>query len=205
MPTKKPISYRALAGVLVCAAALPAAAGTNPWNYTNYDAGSYVPKVGDFAEGIGNGVYWTKVWFVLDSNNISNIKKYNNKQGTGGSCSGKAAYLTLDVRAVDNGSRQLDATSIYTTIPNAKIDLESNGLSSKNDESEVVSLGGLQAGTGYHMTTYWTDTRSGSASHSGAIRARFAMSNLGWSDYNNCVNAKYDQVVDKYGSKYGSL
>ena len=145
------------------------------------------------------------MWFVLDNNNISSISDYNKGLGKGGSCNGKSAYLTLDVRAVDNGSRRLDAYHIYTTIPNPKLDLESNGLSSKNDESEVVSLGGLKAGYGYYMKTYWDDTRSGSSSHSGTIRARFAMSKKGFSDYNNCTNAYYDQVVDAYGRYYNSL
>lgn len=180
-------------------------AGTNPWSYTNYDAGTFVPRTGDFAEGIVQEDYWTKVWFVLDSSNISSISNYNKGLGKGGSCSGKNAYLTLDVRAVDNGSRRLDAYSIYTTIPNPKVDLESNGLNSKNDESEVVSLGGLKAGYGYYMRTYWDDSRSGSSSHSGTIYARFAMSNKGFSDYNNCTNAAFDQVVDKYGKDYNSL
>jgi len=194
-----------LLSVATAAVALPAVAGTNPWSYDDYQAGSYVPRTGDFAEGMLRNNYWTKVWFVLDAHNIAKIGQYNQGNGQGTDCEGSNSYLTLDVRAVDNGSLQFDADSVYTTLPDPKVDLESNKWFGKRDESEVVALGALQADHGYYMRTYWNDSRSGQVSHAGKIVARFAMSAKGWSDYNNCTNAAFDQVIDPYGPGWGDL
>ena len=133
----------------------PATLGTKKsWNDTSY-RGSYIPKTGWIQPTFYRYEYQylakTHCEFTLDSYNVSNILKYNS--GTHEADS-KNLYFTVDVTNVPNGSiDQMDAYAIYTSLPNPKTDLENDDvLGDRNEESEVVALGSVEAST-YFMTT----------------------------------------------------
>jgi hypothetical protein len=178
-------------------------AGVSSWSYANYNYGTYVPLTGSFTEGISGGRYTSRMTFSFTNSNVTSINEYNN--GAKAGCS-KSAYLTLDQTAVPDGwDLEIDAYSIYTTLPNPTFDFEDNNFFGEDDESEVVAKGAILANTSYYMRTYWTDNRDGGSNDSGKIQGQFAMSQLGFSDYNNCMQAGAVQIINPYGDHYGSL
>ena len=184
-------------------------AGTWNWSNSSYSMGTYVPVSGFFMEGIQSGgptgaIYTSTVYFTLDSYNVSSISNYNSGYGTGGTCYGNNAYLTLDITAVpDAWDLEIDAYVVYSNLPNPKYDIESDLFSDPDhEESETVALGSVSATT-YYMVTYWADERDGDANDGGDIQAQFAMSKLGLSDYNNCVTANGVQIINPYGNNLG--
>lgn len=181
-------------------------AGTSSWSNSDYSMGSYVPVSGSFSENwCCGGQYVSTTSFTLSSSNVSSIGTYNNGYGTGGSCSGYNSYLTIDMTAAPNASDlEIDANAIYSNLPNAHYDIETDWpFTPDHEESETVALGSLNA-QNYYMTTYWIDERDGGAGDGGNIQVQFAMSKLGWSDYNNCVTSNSVQIINPYGNGYGS-
>lgn len=195
----------ALLGILSLIPALSAYGGTTGWSYTSYGNGSFVPLRGTFQEAV-----WTElseivnyVDFRFDTTNVTSIWDYNNGgDNPGSNCDNVQAYVTIDVTAVPAGSPEfenLNAVRQYSTLPNPKFDLEDDwGTGPQNEESEVVALGTVQAGVDYYFDTVWEDLRGGFPGYNGDIYVQFAMSSLGYSDYNNCTTAGAVQVINPY-------
>lgn len=188
-------------------------AGTNNWSYSDYSKGSYVPKTGTFLErtyySSQGGTYESKIEFRFDNTNVSSILDYNNGGNNPGSrCDNANAYVTIDMSADPDATwgEKLHARSVYSNLPNPKVDLESDTLgSSYNEESEVVALGSVNSWTDYKMITYWNDYRSGHNNDGGDILVQFAISKKGFSDYNNCTTAASIQIFNPYSQDYGQL
>lgn len=179
------------------------------WSYSNYNYGSYVPKSGT---GTATTYYdsrnflQTRIDFKFDSYNVSSIISYNKGNGTGGSCPGYNAYVTLDQTAIPDGSSlKISAWEVLTNLPNPKVDIEDNNLWGADDESEVVALGTVVADKAYYMTTKWLDNRGGKSTDSGRIQAQFAMSKKGILDYNNCTQSSTVQHTFTYGDNQGKV
>ncbi len=179
-------------------------AGTWSWSNSGYSMGSYVPISGSFSEDWYYGIYESSVSFTLDASNVSSIITYNNGNGTGGTCYGDEAYLTIDMSADPDGlDLEIDANSIYSNTPNPKYDIETDWLfTPDHEESETCVLGTVSA-TNYYMTTCWIDERDGGENDGGDILVRFSMSKEGVFDYNNCVQSSENQILNPYGNEYG--
>lgn len=182
-------------------------AGSTSWSYSDYSNGSYVPKTGSFDDGNSTSssspknVYWSRITFKLDASNVLSIKDYNDGGYSG--CTANA-YLTLDQAAdPDSWDLEIDGYTVYSTLPNPKTDIEDNSFFGDNDETEVTALGTVKSGTTYYMTSYWGDERDGGTSDSGLIKGQFAMSQKGWFDYNNCMQAASVQIENSYGDNLG--
>jgi hypothetical protein len=215
MLTKKSISLIAFSlcsMFFVTQSAFAVLSDTRTWSYTDYSHGSYVPKKGthkyynfDRVSSRGNWVLDTDVIFTLDDHNVKNILDYNNGgDNPGTAADNKKAYLTVDQTAIPQNSNDLeiDGYQVLTNLPNPKIDLEINGFGVDVDETEVVALGSVKAGTEYYMWSYWDDYRDGGTYDGGKIQAQFAMSVEGWSDYNNVVQSDVIQSTMPYGDDY---
>jgi|SRR4028118_724996 hypothetical protein len=182
-----------------------AVAGTTGWSYTNYNYGSYVPLRGAFREEVltSYSEYVTYVDILFDATNVNSIRDYNNGgDNPGADCDGVQAYVTVDTTAVpisDPEFENLNAVHQSSNLPNPKFDIEDDVFTGpQNEESEVVVLGTVLAGYEYYFDTVWEDLRGGFPGYNGNIYVQFAMSSLGWSDYNNCVTAGAVQVINPY-------
>lgn len=215
---KKSIVSIAIAIVMLITSAITVFAITDTigtkvsWNYSTYEHGSYVPKVGwaqpTFYNADSNGQNCVKTYceFTLDDNNVSNILQYN--AGTHPADS-KNLFFTLDITSVRNGSTdKMDAYAISTSLPNPKTDLENDDLlGDRNEESEVVALGTVEATT-YNMSVMWYDYREGETNDNGQWQAQFNMSGqyIGkgniWirtnGDYNNVWTSDVIQATMAY-------
>lgn len=220
---KKSIVSIAIAIVMLITSAITVFAITDTigtkesWNYSTYEHGSYVPKVGwaqpTFYNADSNGQNCVKTYceFTLDDNNVSNILQYN--AGTHPADS-KNLFFTLDITSVRNGSTdKMDAYAISTSLPNPKTDLENDDLlGDRNEESEVVALGTVEATT-YNMSVMWYDYREGETNDNGQWQAQFNMSGqyIGkgniWirtnGDYNNVWTSDVIQATMAYGKNGG--
>lgn len=108
----------------------------------------------------------------------------------------------------------MDAYAISTSLPNPKSDLENDDLlGNRNEESEVVALGTVEATT-YNMSVMWYDYREGETNDNGQWEVQFNMSgqyigkgNL-WiktnGDYNNVWTSDVVQATMVYGKNGGS-
>ncbi|MBQ7976969.1 MAG: hypothetical protein IJ300_14890 [Clostridia bacterium] len=191
---------------------------TETWNYSTYEHGSYVPQIGwaqpTFYNTDGDAQNYAKTYceFTLDNNNVSNILQYN--AGTH-SADSKNLFLTLDISSVRKSSTdKMDAYAISTSLPNPKSDLENDDLlGNRNEESEVVALGTVEATT-YNMSVMWYDYREGETNDNGQWEVQFNMSgqyigkgNL-WiktnGDYNNVWTSDVVQATMVYGKNGGS-
>ena len=220
---KKSIVSIAIAIVMLITSAITVFAITDTigtkvsWNYSTYEHGSYVPKVGwaqpTFYNADSNGQNCVKTYceFTLDDNNVSNILQYN--AGTHPADS-KNLFFTLDITSVRNGSTdKMDAYAISTSLPNPKTDLENDDLlGDRNEESEVVALGTVEETT-YNMSVMWYDYREGETNDNGQWQAQFNMSGqyIGkgniWirtnGDYNNVWTSDVIQATMAYGKNGG--
>lgn len=203
-------NFLALATTLALVIFLPLSASAASWSYSNYNNGTYVPKSGTFTNKVGyNGTYGnimtTETRFSLDSNNVTSILKYNIGVGDHENAAGINCYLTVDVTCFRNGLLDpFSAYSVATNLPDPKTDIENDDLTgSRNEESEAVALGTVQANKEYYMRTTWDDYRS-SSSDSGRFEVMFAMSAKGISDYNNVVQAAQPQATINFGSTAGA-
>jgi hypothetical protein len=211
-PRSMPQAWAAMAAATLFLFAGAASAGSTSWSYSSADYvanGHYVPLSGSFTEGTFGGYqYWSRVSFSFTSHNRAYILDYNNGGDNPGktACDNFNAYVTLDMAAVPNNSLDLEisAVEIYTNLPNAKLDYETDG-GVDNEESEVVALGTVSTNIAYYMRTYWNDYRDGDTNDGGKIQAQFAMSKPGWSDYNNCILAGNVQIINNYGKNFGSM
>jgi hypothetical protein len=191
-----------LCGLLV---PLSASAQTS-WSYSDYSRGSYVPRSGNFIESAFSGgtatgyTYYSGVEFTFDSTNRSSILDYNNGgNNPGTACDNVQAFVTIDQAAVPDNDETLSARSISTNLPDPKTDLENDSwFNTLEEEAEVVALGTVAASTFYFMDVYWDDYRTGYTSDRGQIQVQFAMSNQGFSDYNNCTQSSAIQIINRY-------
>lgn len=203
MRLKKVVIHLAAVTVF-CLSSLCVFAGNSSWSYRNYSNGSYVPKSGNMNSSYSS-VYpeaYTNVTFSLDSNNVQSIIEYNN--GNNSVHQGKIAYLTVDVSSIRDGSEdKMDAYTIVSDLPDPKYDLENDDLfRTRNEESEVVALGKVEA-KNYYVITGWNDLRDGSSGCSGHWNCQFAMSQKGISDYNNLTQSSRVQATINYGNTRG--
>ena len=184
-------------------------ATSTSWDYGNdYSHGKYVPLRGTFSDRVGwesgyDDIMTTEVNFSLDSTNVSAILAYNRGEGEHPNTKGVNCYLTLDVTSVrDNTLDPFSAYIIYTNLPDPKRDIENDDFfGDRNEESEVVALGTVEA-TDYYMRTCWDDFRN-SDKDTGEFRAQFAMSKKGFSDYNNIIQSNVVQGIIRYGGYAG--
>jgi hypothetical protein len=179
------------------------------WSYSNYNNGSYVPLSGTdlFTYDSTEKEIHTSVGFNLDSSNVSSIQSYNNGSGTGGSCSGKKAYLTVDFHAIPENSLDLEigADVLTTNLPDPKIDYDNwSNYDWDYSEAEVTALGAVSASY-YWARVDWDDFRDGDSNDGGRIQLQFAMSAKGISEYNNCVQSSAIQQTWYYGDNKGQL
>ena len=132
-------------------------------------------------------------WWLLTYNNGNNSVHQ-----------GKIAYLTVDVSSIRDGSEdKMDAYTIVSDLPDPKYDLENDDLfGTRNEESEVVALGKVEA-KNYYVITGWNDLRDGSSGCSGHWNCQFAMSQKGISDYNNLTQSSRVQATINYGNTRG--
>lgn len=183
--------------------------GRATWDYSSSDydtVGHYTPLDGEMEyriydnSGTSSDYLKTRVDFNPTIHNAETVTDYIHGRGTGGSCYGENAYWTLDVTATGDMPEdpRIDAYSIATDLPDAKEDLEYNSTTFRN-ESEVVALAEIDSSEDYYMSTYWKDYRRGYTYDDGIFQAQFAMSTLGWSDYNNCTQSKIVQAEISYG------
>lgn len=203
MRLKKVVIHLAAVTVF-CLSSLCVFAGNSSWSYRNYSNGSYVPKSGNMNSSYSS-VYpeaYTNVTFSLDSNNVQSIIEYNN--GNNSVHQGKIAYLTVDVSSIRDGSEdKMDAYTIVSDLPDPKYDLENDDLfGTRNEESEVVALGKVEA-KNYYVITGWNELRDGSSGCSGHWNCQFAMSQKGISDYNNLTQSSRVQATINYGNTRG--
>lgn len=181
---------------------------TKTWSYSTYGYGSYVPLSGKmtstFYDVTIKDYFITNVNFSLSDYNVTKIRDYNNGgDNPGDNADGKNCYMTLDVTSTgDSTDDKVEVTSIASTLPNPKYDIEDDNFDNDPEESEVVALGTVSA-TSYKMTTYWYDFRTGYSGDSGKIRAQFSMSAKGLFDYNNVVQAGAVQASFAFGDYSG--
>jgi hypothetical protein len=195
---------------------------TSSWNYSNYSHGSYVPKTGsmsttfyDFDPSTGLDDANTYVSFTLDSSNVSSILDFNNGgDNPGTEADNKTCYLSIDVRSKRTGSDDMmSAYSVTSSLPNPKTDIENDDIfGNRNEESEVVALGTVQA-QGYYMSTMWDDYRSGGSTDNGRWDCQFGVSGqylkVGgvWipssGDYNAIMISDVNQASVSYGNNSG--
>lgn len=193
------------------------------WAFNNYNHGTYMPKSGwawphYYSDDTNYAI--VDVEFRLDNYNVSCIKDFNNGEFYLVKDNGeiidedKNLFLTIDVTSIRTGlTDQMSVYQILTNLPNPKKDLESDGLGTREEESEVTALGTVEAGVRYSMYSYWEDFRNGDDSDAGRWEAQFAMSgkyvrigNL-WikslNDYNNVYQSTYKASM--YYNKNGGV
>lgn len=190
------------------------------WNDTTYSA-SFIPLSGwaqpTFYRYTQQPLAKTHCEFTLDEHNVSNILKYN--AGTHEQDS-KNLYFTVDFRNVPEGSvDQMDAYTIYTSLPNPKLDYENDNenVDDRNEEAEIVALGEVEE-TNYFATAWWVDYRNGDDDDDGYWQVEFVMSgkyigdpDVGiWfpllgddSDYNTVRRLRDGEKKMPYGNKGG--
>lgn len=179
------------------------------WSYSNYNYGTYVPKVGDFfakREAATSQHIATYSIFTLDSHNVSNVLQYN--AGTHSGASGNKCYLCIDVthkRASSLGSDKLSAVYVYSNFPNAYVERENDDpFGDRYEESEAIALGAVSAGVTYYIQTLWQDYRTGKTGN-GDILAQFNMSKKAFNgEYNNHTTSSAVQgTLNLNGSESG--
>ncbi len=189
------------------------------WEYSTYNAGTYVPKTG-WAQSVfykdtsyGNHIAENYCVFSLDDYNVENILLHNNGEHPE---SNKTLFLGVDITSVRNSlTDKMSAYLVVTNLPNPKTDLEDeDALGTRNEESEVVALGEVEADTEYYMYVLWNDYREGGSSDDGQWQVQFNMSGryIGkgaiWiptfsGDYNNVWTAVGVQAILPYGNEGG--
>jgi len=210
---KKMLVIMALALTIAALNTLPVhatetAGPSKTWSYYTYEHGSYVPLSGRMNSTFYNvstkDYFITNVTFSLSNYNVIKIKDYNNGGDNPGEVAdGKNCYFTLDVSSKsDSTDDKVEVTSIASTLPNPKYDIEDDNWDNDPEESEVVALGTVSA-TSYKMTTYWHDFRTGYSGDSGRINAQFSMSAKGFFDYNNVVQSDVLQASFPFGDYSG--
>nr|WP_312580084.1 hypothetical protein [Sedimentibacter sp.] len=198
---KKIFATTLVLSLLVSAVTVVHAASTS-WSYSNYNYGSYVPKSGSAESTFSTDTAKTQIDFSFDSNNVNSIIEYNN--GNNSSYQGTKGYVTVDVTSVRTGTLDMmHAYAMVSNLPDPKFDMENDDIfGDRNEESEVVALGTVEADD-YYVKTTWEDFRSGGDKDNGKWQCQFSMSKKGISDYNTFVQSSAIQATLNYGKYAG--
>ena len=178
---KKPITLMIVLVMMVTCLAGTASATSQTVNHWWTGGSSFKPTNGSMATTFTTGTpakVVTNLHFTLNSANLTAINNLKAQNGW---------YFGMDIKdyPAAGSVTRMDAYALTTTMPNPKIDLETNwDVGDTRNEAEVVALGDLSATT-YNMRVQWDDWRQGSVFCYGGfyVNAEMSMQFFGIGDY----------------------
>ena len=147
--------------------------------YTNF-----YPAYGTLFVTYNSNSATTRIDFTYSAQAANQIASYINQY---------KYYSGMDIK--DNGNA-FSATTISTSLPNPKTDIEANGGNYLN-ESEVMALGTIVANKNYYMSTKWNDYRPILSTNSWYVNAEISHQDFPpFGDYNtvdwsSCTSLPY--------------